>query len=443
MVKDILSGVALPFCLLLSGLYFTWKVGRYFLLHPRIAVKGMLTAGGSGGTPPARALAVALAGTLGVGNIAGVATALALGGAGAVFWMWAAAFLAMPLKYAEIVLAQRYKEYDQSGRPHGGAMYYIKVAFGKKAGRGLALLFAVLCVLCALTLGTMMQANAAAEALFGVFDVPPLAVGGIMALLAVLVLSHGAKRVESVCATLVPFVCLLFCVLAFSVLWLRRAALPAAFARIFTEALTWESGAGGVMGALTSGAVRYGVSRGLVSNEAGCGTAPIAHAAAHAQTPAQQGFWGIFEVFVDTVLLCTLTALVILVSGVTVSGGGVFSAINAFGTVLGDVAPPFVAVSVAFFAFATVLCWSHYGAEALWYLTKSHHARYVFLLAVAAAVLVGAVTSPDIVWNITDAVLALMTLLNVMVLLLLRRVVYAETKYFFSKNKTKKEKGDC
>lgn len=437
---NLLSGVILPLCLLSVGLYFTVKVGRYFVLHPKKTVKGMLGAAGTGGTSPARALAVALGGTLGVGNIAGVATAIALGGAGAIFWMWVAAFLAMPLKYAEITLAQTTRRHDAHLRPHGGAMYYIKEALGAKWGGALAALFAVLLLLCTLTLGTMIQANAAAEALSGVFSISPLIVGLVFAFFAVLILSRGAKRVEDACAMLVPFVCLLFCVLSFSVLWQCRAAVPSAFYEIVSGAFCLKSGVGGALGASLSGALRYGVSRGLVSNEAGCGTAPIAHAAANAKSPAQQGFWGLFEVFVDTILLCTLTALVILVSGAKISGGGVFSVIGAFGTVLGGVAPPLVAISVAFFAFATVLCWSHYGTEALGYLTKSRRAPYFLFLAIAAATVVGAIAAPTLVWELTDTVLGAMTLLNLVALFLSRRRIHAETEKFFGEEKQKSKR---
>ncbi len=436
MIGVLLSGVALPLFLLLAGAYFTLKLGGYFLRYPRKALRGMLRAGGTGGTSPARALAVALAGTLGVGNIAGVATAIALGGAGAVFWMWVAAFLAMSLKYAEIVLALTTRRYESTAHStaHGGAMYYIKEAFGARPGRVLAALFAILCILLALTLGTMIQANAAAEALFGVFHLPPLAVGVLMGGLAVLLLALGAKWVEEACAKLVPFACLLFCILSLGVLFLRRAALPDAFAAIFRGAFGVRSATGGVLGFFTGGAVRYGVSRGLVSNEAGCGTAPIAHAASNAKSPAQQGFWGVFEVFVDTILLCTLTALVILVSGVELTGGGVFSAISAYGAVLGGLAPPLVAVLVALFAFATVLCWSHYGIEALSYLTRSRGAARLLLGGIALATVIGAIVAPALVWDMTDIVLAVMTLLNLVALFLSRRRIEAETKAFFEGN---------
>ena len=429
MIANLLSGVALPVFLLLTGAYFTAVLAPLMLRHPRRIWGGIKEQGSAGGTSPTRALAVALAGTLGVGNIAGVATAIALGGAGAVFWMWVAAALAMTLKYAEIVLALATRK--AGARTHGGAMYYIKEGFGGGVGRALAALFAVLCVLLALTLGTMLQANAAAEALSVGFGLSPLGVGGIMGVLAVFLLARGARRVESACAALVPFACLAFCVLSVAVLIVRREAVGAAFLRIFRGAFTLKSGTSGVLGFFTGGAVRYGVSRGLVSNEAGCGTAPIAHAASNAKSPAQQGFWGIFEVFVDTILLCTLTALVILVSGVEVTGGGVASAMGAFGAVLGGVAPPLVALLVALFAFATVLCWSHYGLEALSYLTRSHSVARIFLVGVALATAFGAVAAPTLVWDLTDTVLALMTLLNLAALWRSRRRIKAETAAFF------------
>ncbi|MBE6595235.1 MAG: alanine:cation symporter family protein [Ruminococcaceae bacterium] len=416
----LLLGTAVPLALLLCGAYFAVMLARH--LRP------CLHRGRSGS---ARALAVALAGTLGVGNIAGVASAIALGGAGAVFWMWVAALLAMPLKYAEIVLAVRHRRRDADGTPHGGAPYYIKEAFGGRVGRGAAVLFAALCALCALTLGGMLQANAAAEALSAAFRVPPVAVGAAMALLALAVLVGGGRRVERVCTALVPLMCLFFAVAAVAVLILRRGALPDALGAIFRSALTPRAGAGGAVGVIASKALRYGVTRGLVSNEAGCGTAPIAHSAAEVKSPAEQGLWGILEVFVDTILLCTLTALVILASGVPLEAGeGVSLAISAFRAVLGDVAEPLLALSVALFAFATVLCWAHYGVESLGYLLGQRRAKRLLLPAVAAAVVGGAVCAPGLVWNATDLVLGLMTLLNLTALLLLRGSVRAETRAF-------------
>ncbi|MBQ9802978.1 MAG: sodium:alanine symporter family protein [Clostridia bacterium] len=429
----LVGGAAMPLLLLLVGGYFTAVLGRYFLRAPRRGLSGMLRAGGGHGTTPARAVSMALAGTLGVGNIAGVAAAITVGGAGAVFWMWVAALVAMPLKYAEIVLAQLTRARDGEGRAHGGAMYYMKAAVGGGAGRAVAAVFAVLLILCTLTLGSLLQARAAAEAMGGVFGCPQMLVGAAMALLALPVLLGGARGVERVCARLVPFLCVAFTVAALAVLIVRRAAIPAALAAIFQDALTPAAGVGGLLGVLTSRAVRFGVARGLVSNEAGCGTAPIAHAAAEAQSPAQQGLWGIFEVFVDTVLLCTLTALVILVAGEGAVGDGVMLAISAFGAVLGPVAPPLIAFAVLLFAFATVLAWAHYGAEALSYLTGGKRGARLLAVAVAFATLLGAVTAPDFVWGATDLTLGAMTLLNLATLFHARRTVIRETKRFYGR----------
>ncbi|MBQ3483626.1 MAG: amino acid carrier protein [Clostridia bacterium] len=430
-VNQMLSGVVVPLLLAAAGLYFLCAVGWQIAGHPRRALYGMLGAGTGQGTSPLRALSVALAGTLGVGNIAGVASAIALGGAGAVFWMWISALLAMLLKYAEIVLAVRYRIFDAVGTPHGGAMYYIRAIFHGRLGYALAAAFAVLCLALALTLGGVVQTHAAAEVLEGVFCVPRLAVGAVFAVLAAWTLWRGAARVEATCARLVPLVCLLFSVASLAVLVARRAALPAAFSSIFADAFTVQSGAAGVFGFFTSRALRFGVARGLVSNEAGCGTAPIAHAAAEVKSPAQQGFWGIFEVFVDTVLLCTMTALVILVSGVPITDGGVMLAVSAYASVLGRVAAPMLALSITFFAFATVLCWSHYGGECLAYLAGKRAAARYLIPVMALAVLGGALAAPDLVWGTTDLVIGAMTVLNLAALLAARRTVVSQTRCFF------------
>lgn len=282
---SLFSGVLMPAALLLCGGYFAVRLGRYFFGNPGKVFAGIARATGEGGTSPWRTLSVALAGTLGVGNITGVALAVALGGAGAVFWMWAAAFAAMFLKYAETLLALSTRE-EQGGRMHGGAMYYIRAAVHGRAGRVLAAVFAALCVLTSLTLGGVIQTSAAAGALSAAFSVPPVAVGAVFALVAALVLIRGLRGVERVSAALIPFLCLAYTVLSLAAIVRGRARLPAAFAEIFRGAFALKSGLSGVGGFLTSGALRYGVSRGLVSNEAGCGTSPIAHAASGVRDPA-------------------------------------------------------------------------------------------------------------------------------------------------------------
>ncbi len=417
----VLSGVILPFFLLGAGAYFA------ALLLPRLLKRKRRWVRGNGS---ARALAVALAGTLGVGNIAGVASAIALGGAGAVFWMWVSALLAMFLKYAEVVLAVKYRRYDAAGRAHGGAPYYMKKAFPGRVGRALGGIFCLLCLACMFTLGGVVQSAAASEAMSRAFSVPPALTGAVLGVLACLILWRGSAGVARACTVLVPVVCALFAVGSLVAILMRAEALPVAFAAIFKGAFSMESVAGGALGFFTSRAVRYGVARGIVSNEAGCGTAPIAHAAANVRCPHEQGVWGIVEVFVDTILLCTMTALVILTSGVPVQeGGGMSYALAAYAAVLGKAAAPLLAVSVLIFAFATVLCWVHYGAESLYALTGRKNSR-ILPLFVAFFCLLGAVAAPSLVWDITDLVLAVMTLLNLVALLALRHEVLEGSEHF-------------
>lgn len=417
----LLSGVIVPLLLLLAGVYFAVRLLPLFRF--RYTKVGGGTQGGL------RALGVALAGTLGVGNIAGVAVAIALGGAGAIFWMWVSALLAMLLKYAEVVLALRTRVFDAEGKPHGGAPYYVRRAFGGRLGAVLATVFALLCLFCALTLGAVMQSAAASEAMASAFSIPPIVTGTLLGAAALVVLAFGIGGVERACALLVPLTCAFFMLLSVLALVLRYEAIPSALARIFREAFSLTSGGAGVLGFLTSGAIRYGVARGLVSNEAGCGTAPIAHATTPCTSPKHQGLLGMVEVFVDTILLCTLTALVILVSDVPVAtGGGMRFAIDAYASILGPVAMPAISLSVLLFAFATVLCWSHYGAESLYTLTGRARTSRVYLVAIAISCVWGAVAAPHVVWDMTDLVLSLMAILNIVTLLTLHRDVVEETK---------------
>lgn len=435
---SLLSGVLMPAALLLCGGYFAVRLGRYFFGNPGKVFAGIAHATGEGGTSPWRTLSVALAGTLGVGNITGVALAVALGGAGAVFWMWAAAFAAMFLKYAETLLALSTRE-EQGGRMHGGAMYYIRAAVHGRAGRVLAAVFAALCVLTSLTLGGVIQTSAAAGALSAAFSVPPVAVGAVFALVAALVLIRGLRGVERVSAALIPLLCLAYTVLSLAAIVHGRARLPAAFAEIFRGAFSLKSGFSGVGGFLVSGALRYGVSRGLVSNEAGCGTSPIAHAASGVRDPAAEGLFGVLEVFVDTVLLCTLTALVLLTSGVAPTADGTY-VLRAYSASLGAFAAPMLAVFMALFAFATVLCWAHYGQESLRYLTDRHGVATAHLVAVSLSAFLGAVAAPALLWDLTDLVLALLTLLNLPALYLCRDTIFAGTRQFFRREKTPRRK---
>lgn len=430
------------------GLFFLLRLKGFYLLHPFRCIRLMTERRGTGGISPFRALTVALAGTLGVGNIVGVASALWLGGAGAVFWMLVSALVSMVLKYAEITLAVAHRRRGPDGLPTGGAFHYVEDGLaacmgkgrgsrwrGRRAGRVAAAVFALLCLLNAFTMGGFLQVNAVAGALEEGFSVPPLLTGVCLALLSAAVVKGGARRISALTERLVPFMTVGFLALSVAVLILRRERLGDALASIWREALTPVGMGAGVGGFLLSRGVRYGVMRGLVSNEAGCGTAPMAHAAADTDLPARQGLFGLAEVFVDTVLLCTVTALVILVSdsGPNFCGeDATRTAQAAFSSVLGEWAGGFFALCMLLFGAATVICWAHYGMTCVGYLTAlsprmTEGAGNAYLLAFAASLTVGAVATPTLAWSLADGAISLMTVMNLAALLLSRREVAVET----------------
>ena len=434
---------ATPILLFGVGLYYTLALRGFYLLHPLRCFRLLFGGRREGGISPFRALTVALAGTLGVGNIVGVASALYLGGAGAVLWMLVSALLAMVLKYAEITLALRHRRPTPEGGFTGGAPYYVEDGLKTKGlprlGRFLAVAFAILCLVNAITMGSLLQINAAAGAMETGFGVPPLITGGVVAVLAVVTVLGGAKRISALTEKLVPFMTVGFLVVCAAVLILRRDRIPAAITAIWKDAFTVNSAGAGLLGFLTSRGIRFGVMRGLVSNEAGCGTAPMAHAAADTDLPARQGLFGLVEVFVDTVLLCTVTALCILVSdsGPHAYGEDVtHTAGAAFSSVLGEWAGGFFALSILLFGVATVICWAHYGMTCVQYLFGGERGRLVaegvYVVVLAASLAVGSVTAPTLAWTVADAAIAVMTLLNLAVLVLMRREVKAETHVLLS-----------
>lgn len=451
MVGWFLTGGAVPVFLVICGSFFLWYLrGGPFRSPGKLfgALRGKRV---GGGVSPFRALMMALAGTLGVGNIVGVANALWVGGAGAVFWMWISALLAMILKYAEILLAVSHRREGREGHFFGGAVYYIKDCFESRGRYFLAAAlsgaFAVLILLNALSMGCVIQVNAIASAFSGVAKIPPVVCGLVLVAVSLPVLFCGSRRISAMTEYLVPIMTAGFLLLSGAVLFLRRDAVPTAFASVFREALHPESVAGGAFGFLTSRALRVGTMRGLLSNEAGCGTAPTAHAAADAPAPAAQGVLGIFEVFVDTVLLCTVTAMVILVNydAASVFGDeGMMMAIRAYTTVLGDFSGWFLCIAVFFFGYGTVLCWGAYGLESLRYLTGNRIARAVFLMVFGAGILFGSLTAPESVWSLADFAIASLTEVNLVVLLLMRKEIRQKTEeYFPAASGRKKRAGDA
>lgn len=429
---------ATPILLFGVGLFYLLRLRGFYILHPIRCAALLFHRRRTDGISPFRALTVALAGTLGVGNIVGVASALYFGGAGAVFWMLVSALIAMVLKYAEITLAVRHRRVSSDGQPVGGAPYYIRDGLTRaglpRLGKVLAGIFALLCLVNAITMGSFLQINAVAGAMDQGFSVPPILTGAVIAVLSVAVVKGGAKRISALTEGLVPFMTLGFLVVCIAVLVLRRERIPTALTAIWQDALHPFSAGAGFGGFLLSKGMRFGVMRGLVSNEAGCGTAPMAHAAADTDLPARQGLFGLVEVFVDTVLLCTVTALCILVSD---SGPDAFgeevtrTAQAAFSSVLGDWAGCFFALSILLFGVATVICWAHYGMTCVEYLAGKRAgegiAKGVYVTVLALSLLLGAVTAPTLAWTLADVAIALMTVLNLTVLLFMQKELVQET----------------
>ena len=431
MWRWILTGGMLPPLLLLCSVFFTVYLKGYPFRSPRrmlTALRGRK----EGGVSSFRALTQALAGTLGVGNIVGVANAIAVGGAGAIFWMWVSAFAAMILKYAEILLGVAHRRMGERVF-FGGAVYYLRDCLRSRSHSVLAFLlptiFALLTLTDALSMGCMIQSNAVAMAIWEVAPVPSWVVGIALVCLTLPFLCRSGSEISALTEWLVPLMTLGYTVLSAAVLFLRADALGEAFGSIFRDAFNTSSMAGGVLGFLTCRALRVGTMRGLLSNEAGCGTSPTAHASAAARSASAQGVWGILEVFVDTILLCTATALVILVSptGGNVMGNSMALTLNAFGAVLGDGAVCFLSLAVFCFGYATLLCWGGYGLEALRFLHVGKVGRAGFLLLFAGCTVWGCVGANAFVWDVADFTIAMMTAINLCALFWERDRIRRET----------------
>ena len=436
-INGILSGIVTPLMLISVGAFYCVKLRCFHLLKPQAVLRGLRSEGKGGGVSSAKAVSLALAGTLGVGNIVGVSSAICLGGFGAVFWMWVSALVAMLLKYAEIVLAMRYRGFDSEGRPKGSAMDYISAFFISKgfrrAARGVSAVFAAAFVVNALTMGSMLQANAISEALCDVLGIPSAAVGLTLLLVALISVKRNGEGLAALTQWLVPVMSLGYIVMSLSVIILKRGELADAFSLILSSAFSTKTAVSGVGGYAVSSAIRYGVMRGLMSNEAGCGTAPAAHALSDCRSAAKQGMWGIFEVFADTVVLCTMTALCVILNyseAARFSGNFMTMTAAAYSAVLGNYASVFLCVSVFFFGSATIMCWAHYGKVCAEYFGKSRWIKLLFSAAYCICVLVGCFISSDIAWAMSDLAMGVMTVINLTVVFFMWREVKQETDAF-------------
>lgn len=398
---------------------FKQTFGRIFQKESDIVGEGTLT--------PRQAAFTALSSTIGVGNIVGVATAIVLGGPGAVFWMWVSAFFGMMTKYAEIVLSIHFREKDSEGNFVGGPAWYMRKGLKSPL---LAILFSAGLALACLG-GNMVQANAVSGTVQEFFGLSPVVVGIVLVILVAVVTLGGIRRLGKITESLVPIMAVIFMLGGIIVLLFNITGIPEAFRQIFVGAFTPVSAAGGVAGFAVMEAIRYGIARGLYSNEAGQGTAPIAHATAKTDHPVRQGFWGVMEVFTVTFVICTITALTILTTGVlaTETSASVITSV-AFGTVF----PAFkyiIGISLILFAFSTIITLSYYGET----LTRSvvgdrvgKWYRYVFL----PFTFIGAIGGLQTIWGLVDVLIGVAVIPNLLALLLLSPIVFRLTKEFFA-----------
>ena len=421
-----------------------------------------------GSISPFQALCTALAATVGTGNIAGVAAAICIGGAGAVFWMWLAAFFGMMTNYAENVLGIYFRRKNEKGEWSGGAMYYLADGLGKKkgmkwVGKVLAVLFCIFAMLASFGIGSMGQVNKIVTNIASAFDVSALSsievfegvslyniiLGAIIMALTALITLGGLKRIANVAEKIVPFMVVLFVVGSLVIIGVNYASIIPAFKAIFVNAFAPEAFVGGGIGVIISKVVTQGFKRGVFSNEAGLGSSVMVHSNSNIKEPVKQGMWGIFEVFADTMIVCTMTALVILTAGGL--NGGVFNAVTgevaagytdatlvggAFNSVFswGGIGEKFIAIAMFLFAFTTVLGWSHYGSKAWEYLFGAK-TTIVFRIIHVCTVILGAVLTSSLAWDISDTFNGLMMIPNLIGVLVLAPLVVKITKNYLRRTK--------
>jgi AGCS family alanine or glycine:cation symporter len=426
-----------------TGIYLTFRTNFFSITKMGYIMKNTLmkmfakSEGGEGEITAFQAVATALAATVGTGNIAGVATAIALGGPGAIFWMWVAALFGMTTKYAEVVLAIKYREQTDDGRFVGGPMYYITNGLNMK---WLAYIFAFFGAVAAFGIGNMVQSNSIAESLLVTFGMNKLLTGLILAIAAAVVVIGGIKKIGAVTEKLVPFMAAFYILGGLVIIIINAAHIPEALRQIFGTAFTGTAAIGGFAGSTLKIAMTRGVARGVFTNEAGLGSAPIAHAAATTDHPVRQGLWGVFEVFVDTIVICSITALSILTTGVWQNGGtGAALTTEAFSHGLpGSWGGIIVSIGILLFAFSTILGWEYYGERCAEYLFGPK-VNMIYRILWIPFIVLGAVGGLEQLWDLADTMNGLMAIPNLIGLVGLSGVVIKLTKEFFS-NKYKEER---
>lgn len=425
-VNDVLTGSVLIIALVGIGLLFTFKLGfiqiRGFKDGWNRTFGGLFSKkgdAGKDGMSSFQALATAIAAQVGTGNIAGAATAIAVGGPGAIFWMWISAFLGMSTIFAEAVMAQKFKQVSDDGTVTGGPVYYIRGAFKGTFGKVLAAIFAVLIIFALGFMGNAVQSNSIAASWNTAFGIPKIAMGIFVAVVSLFVFTGGMKRIAKVTELIVPIMAAFYIVGSLIVIFANVTAIPAAFHDIIVGAFKPAAVAGGAMGATLKLAVQKGVARGLFSNEAGMGSTPHAHAVAKVKHPVEQGFVAMIGVFIDTFVILNLTALVIITTGSRTTGlTGAQLSQYAFSTLYGKFGEIFIAICMLFFAFSTIIGWYFFGEANIRYLFGAKAVK-IYSIIVCICVALGSLQEVELVWNMADCFNSMMVIPNAIALVAL------------------------
>ena len=443
-ISSIVWGPAMIIMILFAGVYFSVGTGffqirkmRFWMKNTIVSIfidKSVRKSKDKKSISQFGALSTALAGTMGTGNIAGVATAIFYGGPGAVFWMWISAMFGMMTGFAEKVLGLRYRYRGENGEWVGGAMVYMERGLNS---RWLGMIFAFFLILSSFGMGNMVQANSLSDALFNSFGFNRLTVGIITAIVAGAIILGGIRRISRISEKIIPFITVLYIAGGVAVILVNGASIPGVIRNIIEGAFNLKALGGGLIGGTMIHAMRYGISRGVFSNEAGLGSSVCAHTASDNGEPVVQGMWGIFEVFLDTIVVCTITALAILTSGaheISLNAGEMLAGVpmtsTAFSSVFGDFGGTFVSLSVVLFAFATIMSWAYYGESGLYYLAGKTSLNAVYRAVYIGCILLGSVARLGLVWDITDTLNGLLAVPNLIALFLLSPQVFKITKEY-------------
>jgi len=431
MIEFIAAKIVTPFVLiflLLCALLIGYDL-KFFHLYKIKDICSALFKKSSKKIQSVKALTTALAGTLGVGNITGVASALMIGGPGSIFWMWIAALFSMILKYSEIVLAITHRT-KSNGVSQGGAMYYIRNPI-------IALFFSIFCISTSFTVGNIMQGSALSEIMLKAFNTPKIFCAALLSVSVFAVMCRSLKQISNVTLFCIPFASGVYIIMCLLIIIPNAKSIPSLIYLIISDAFSVKAGAAGFSGYIIFEKMRIGVSRGLLTNEAGCGSAPLAHSSAETDYPSEQGFWGIFEVFADTILICSLSAFAFILSGSCISEQNetVF-VLNVFSSVLGKNSEIILCICFFIFVFATMIGWSYYGIVSLEYINQSKKIKVLYTLAYSLCAFVGCYAKTGTSFALADITLGFMTIINCAALLSKRGTIKKLTDEYFKSKRT-------